>query len=410
MVGGRREGGGGEGGQCAKSSRSIGVRGPCPSPEAYLIAVDVDSLLWAWRQLARLPTLGAQPLTGWEHPSSELRGHFLGHWLSAAAVTVSMTASEELAARLEYVVAALRECQDKLNLGGYVSAFPPTLLDRFEAQKPVWAPLYTLHKVLAGLLDAYEMAGSRTGLVVATRLAEYLGARVDAVVAERGLEAHFQALHMEYGGVNDVFWRLVEITGEGRWARYASMYDKPCFLNAAPTAESETPVDGLHANTHLPIAVGAARRAAVTGESFFRVFARRLHRTLLRRAFPTGGASYAEVWRHPHQLTSSFTRGSPAGVEHQETCTTFNHLKLADQLFRWHAAPSVADFMERALANGVLGTERGASGGEFLYFLPLGTNVSKAAPQAWRPSGYSIPHGDFWCGRARPAGRWARGG
>jgi hypothetical protein len=133
---------------------------PGASPQAvgqslnsvYLMLLDPDRLLYSFRAQAKLPQRGAQPYRGWEDPGSELRGHFVGHYLSAAAAAVAATGDEPLRRRLAAVLDGLLACQAP---SGYLSAFPEELLERFESQRGVWAPYYTLHKVLQGLLDVH---------------------------------------------------------------------------------------------------------------------------------------------------------------------------------------------------------------------------------------------------------------
>jgi len=137
----------------------------------YLLNMPTDSLLFAWRALAKLPQpAGAVPLrSGWEHPGSELRGHFLGHWLSAAAFAWASGGGDALRAKMEGVVAALAECA--VALGGYLSAFPSSHLERFERIEPVWAPYYCIDKVMQGLVDQHAVAGSTLAFQVRSELA-----------------------------------------------------------------------------------------------------------------------------------------------------------------------------------------------------------------------------------------------
>jgi uncharacterized protein len=118
----------------------------------YLLSLDVDRLLYNFRTVAKLPAV-AKPASGAEEPTCELRGHFLGHYLSACAMMYAGTGDERLKQNVARLVAGLAECQKTIG-NGYVSAFPEEFIDRVMACKPVWAPWYTLHKIYAGLLDA----------------------------------------------------------------------------------------------------------------------------------------------------------------------------------------------------------------------------------------------------------------
>src|SRR4051812_2712693 len=121
----------------------------------YLIWLDHDRLLHTFRLTAKLPTT-AEPLGGWEDPKVELRGHFLGHYLSGCAQTAVSARDEQVKRKGDAIVADLARCQHA-NGGGYISAFPPEFLERLKTTGKVWAPWYTLHKILAGLYDMYRL-------------------------------------------------------------------------------------------------------------------------------------------------------------------------------------------------------------------------------------------------------------
>lgn len=138
----------------------------------FLRSVDVSALLLTWRLTAkqRWPK-GAMRLMGWEHTGSELRGHFLGHWLSATAFSYAATHDAALASALADTLGVLEEVA-KAHQNGYLSAFPESFLERLEAITPVWAPYYTLHKVLAGLLNVGRHLCARRSYNTGQGLAE----------------------------------------------------------------------------------------------------------------------------------------------------------------------------------------------------------------------------------------------
>jgi uncharacterized protein len=204
----------------------------------YIMSIEVDRLLFSWRQLARR----SQPAgikaysSGWEHPGSELRGHFLGHWLSAAAFAWAASGSATLFARMGVVVAELEACSNALE--GWLSAFPTSHLDRFESLAPVWvrrdrstpggaqhldahvfcsilrpygalqlkpasawqAPYYSIHKVMQGLLDQDRIVGDSRALRIVRRMADVIEVRVTKLIASRKMPHHWETLNMEYGG------------------------------------------------------------------------------------------------------------------------------------------------------------------------------------------------------------------
>src|SRR5581483_3205200 len=120
---------------------------------AYLLSLDTARLTRNFLVNAGLPS-NAEPLGGWEAPDCELRGHFVGHYMSACAQMYAATGDPRYKDKGDAVVSVLAECQAKFT-NGYVSAFPESFIDRVEERKQVWAPYYTLHKILAGLQDMY---------------------------------------------------------------------------------------------------------------------------------------------------------------------------------------------------------------------------------------------------------------
>src|ERR1035441_2596765 len=134
--------------------------GPCKQAEdynrGYMMRIAPERLLHTFRLNAGLAS-SAEALGGWEAPRGELRGHTTGHYLSACALRAASAGDTETKARGDEMVAELARCQNKLASGGYLSAFPLEFFDRLDKGKNVWAPFYTYHKILAGMLDMYFM-------------------------------------------------------------------------------------------------------------------------------------------------------------------------------------------------------------------------------------------------------------
>lgn len=137
----------------------------------YLTRLSADRLLHNFRLNAGLPST-AEPLGGWEEPKGELRGHFTGHFLSGCALTYASTGDKDIKSKGDYMVAELAKCQQKLG-GGYLSAFPTEFFDRVNARQKVWAPFYTVHKIMAGMLDMYEHTGNKQALEVVQGMANW---------------------------------------------------------------------------------------------------------------------------------------------------------------------------------------------------------------------------------------------
>uniref|UniRef100_M8BUZ0 Uncharacterized protein n=1 Tax=Aegilops tauschii TaxID=37682 RepID=M8BUZ0_AEGTA len=283
------------------------------------------------------------------------------------------------------VVAALHACQQAPANGGtgYLSAFPAEFFDRFEAIQPVWAPYYTIHK---GLLDQYMVAGNGKALAMVVAMAGYFGERVRSVIQRHSIERHWTSLNEETGGMNDVLYQLYAITNDQRHLVLAHLFDKPCFLGLlAVQADS---LSDFHANTHIPIVVGGQMRYEVTGDPLYKEIATFFMDVVnSSHTYATGGTSVSEFWFDPKRLAETLT------TENEESCTTYNMLKVSRHLFRWTKEIAYADYYERALINGVLSIQRGRDPGVMIYMLPQGPGRSKAVSY----HGWGTQYDSFWC-------------
>ena len=341
----------------------------------YLAGLDTDRLLHTFRLNAGLPT-SAAPLGGWEAPENELRGHFTGHYLTACALVSAGTGDAALTASGRRMVEGLAACQASLG-GGYLSAFPESFFDRLLAGERVWAPFYTLHKIMAGLLDQYTLCGNRQALEMARGMADWTcrwASKLDDAQMARVLD-------VEYGGMNDFLYELAAVTGEPSYRALAFRFDHDRIF--VPLAEGRDELRGLHVNTQIPKVIGAARRWETTGDPRARAAASYFWTEVVsKRSYATGGTSNEEEWRtDPGRLASEL------GVYTQECCCTYNMLKLTGHLFGWTADPACAEYAERALFNGILGTQHPSDGAK-LYYVPLGSGWWKY---------FGTPLADFWC-------------
>lgn len=350
----------------------------------YLLVLDVDRMLWSFRKTAGLDAPGT-PYGGWEAPNMELRGHFVGHYMSATALMWASTHNDTLRSKMSSVVDALYACQKNMG-NGYLSAFPTELFDRFEALKDVWAPYYTIHKIMAGLLDQYTLAGNDQALQMVVWMAEYFGNRVKNVIQNYSIERHWLSLNEETGGMNDVLYRLYGITGDKKHLILAHLFDKPCFLGLL--AMQVDSLSGFHANTHIPVVVGAQMRYEITGDTLYKdIGASFMDFVNSSHSYATGGTSVSEFWSDPKRLADTLS------TEDEESCTTYNMLKVSRHLFRWTKEMAYADYYERALTNGVLSIQRGREPGVMIYMLPQGPGQSKGRSY----HGWGTQFDSFWC-------------
>ncbi|KAL6563963.1 hypothetical protein OROHE_005203 [Orobanche hederae] len=350
----------------------------------YLLMLDVDRLVWSFRKNAGLETPG-DPYGGWEAPDVELRGHFVGHYLSASAQMWASTHNDSLKGKMSALVSALSACQEKIGTG-YLSAFPAKLFHCLEALKPVWAPYYTIHKILAGLLDQYTLAGNDQALNMTTSMVDYFYDRVQNLISNYTIEKHWESLNEESGGMNDVLYRLYSITGDRKHLVLGHLFDKPCFLGLL--AVKTDGLSNFHSNTHIPVVVGSQMRYEVTGDPLYKEIGTYFMDIInSSHSYATGGTSVSEFWTDPKRLAHKL------GTENEESCTTYNMLKVSRHLFRWTKEMEYADYYERALTNGVLSIQRGSDPGVMIYMLPLGIGVSKAISY----HGWGTPFHSFWC-------------
>ncbi|HEU4995522.1 MAG TPA: beta-L-arabinofuranosidase domain-containing protein [Gemmatimonadaceae bacterium] len=341
----------------------------------YMLGLAPDRLLHNFRINAAMPS-SAEPLGGWEAPDNELRGHFVGHYLSACALMAAQTGDEEVRARGALIVSELARCQTALG-AGYLSAFPKEFFERLKRRERVWAPFYTYHKILAGLLDSYTLSGNKQALDMARGMAQWV-----RMYAEPIPDFQWQSmLTTEYGGMNDVLRELSQVTGERLWSDVAARFDHDRIF--APLAIGRDELKDVHANTNVPKVLGAARAYEMTGDDRMRAIVDFFWEDVTgARSYATGGTSNGEAWRgEPGQLARAL------GSHTQETCVTYNMLKLTRHKFEWSPEARYADFYERAYFNGILGTQHPADG-EKVYYTPLATGYWKL---------FGTPDYGFWC-------------
>jgi hypothetical protein len=341
----------------------------------YLDSLTVDRLLHSFRITAGIPS-SATPYKGWEDPTCELRGHFAGgHFLSAVALASAATGNTVLKSRGDELVAGLDACQKKIGTR-YLSAYPTELFEHLAQGKPVWAPFYTYHKIMAGLLDMYLLAGNADSL----RIAEGMGQWAHEYFLGISADQRQRMLRTEYGGMNEVLVNLAAVTKKDRYLDAAHLFEQPSFLD--PLAGRRDELQGLHANTHVPKIIGAARMYEVTGDRRYRDIAEYfLAEVLTARNYVIGNTSLDEHWKTP----AGHLEGTLAWTN-AECCVAYNLMKLERLVFGWTGDARWMDAYERALFNCRLGTQNAQ--GLKQYFFPLAAGY-------WRA--YNSPEESFWC-------------
>jgi len=341
----------------------------------YLDSLAVDRLLHSFRITAGIPS-SATPYKGWEEPACELRGHFAGgHFLSAVALASAFSGNAVLKSRGDELVSGLGACQKKIG-NRYLSAFPAELFEHLAQDKPVWAPFYTYHKIMAGLLDMYLLAGNADAL----QIAQGMGQWAQDFMGNFSAEQRQRMLRTEFGGMNEVLINLAAVTKEERYLDAARLFEQPGFLD--PLAGRRDELQGLHANTHVPKIIGAARMYEVTGDRRYRdIVEYFLAGVLAARNYVIGNTSLDEHWKTPPDQLQGTLAWANA-----ECCVAYNLMKLERHVFGWTGDARWMDAYERSLFNCRLGTQNAQ--GLKQYFFPLAAGY-------WRA--YNSAEESFWC-------------
>jgi uncharacterized protein len=353
----------------------------------YLKTLPPDRLLHTFRLTAGLPT-SAEPLGDWEKPDCELRGHFAGgHYLSACAFSYASSGDDELKRNGDVMVAELAKCQAQFK-NGYLSAFPPELFDRLRDGVNVWAPFYTIHKIMAGHLDMYLLTGNQQALETLQKMAQWVRNWVDPL-SEQQMQ---RVLLVEYGGMGEVLSNLYGVTGKREYLQVAQRFDKKWFFDALAAHRDE--LKGLHVNTHIPQVIAAARLYELTGDKRYRNIADYFwNEVTSERSYCTGGTSNFELWRSDPGVLATQLSSQTA-----EDCCAYNMMKLTRHLFSWSPRAQYMDYYERVLFNHRMGTIDPETG-TTVYYLPLGSGYSKI---------YAKPFDSFWCCNGTGAEEFAK--
>lgn len=341
-----------------------------------------DRILAVFRANAGLDTLGARPPGGWETADGNLRGHYGGHFLTLVSQAYADTREAALKAKLDRLVAALGACQQALaehgsprpSHPGYLAAYPETqfiLLESYTTYPTIWAPYYTCHKIMCGLLDAYTLAGNAQALAIASRMGDWVHSRLGRLPKAQLERMWSIYIAGEYGGMNEVMADLHALTGRAEHLAAARCFDNTALLDAC--AGDRDILEGRHANQHIPQFTGYVRLFDHTGDERYAAAARNFwHMVAGSRTYSLGGTGQGEMFRARNAIAATL------GDNNAETCATYNMLKLSRQLFFHEPDPAYMDHYERGLTNHILASRRDAPGTdspEVTYFVGMGPGV-----------------------------------
>ena len=350
-----------------------------------LLKYDVDRFMAPYRKEAGLkPKAPSYP--NWEG----LDGHVGGHYLSAMAMNYAATGNKECKKRMDYMISEIKECQEANAMNnkewgvGYAGGFPNS--DKlwsafkkgdFSVYNSAWAPFYNLHKMYAGLRDAWLYGDSEEAKNIFLNFCDW-GISITSTLTDKQMES---VLNMEHGGMPEVFADAYQITGEDKYLIAAKRYSHKAFLN--PLSKGIDNLDNKHANTQVPKFVGFERIAELSNDSKYSKAGSFFWETVVNnRTLAFGGNSRKEHF--PSKAASIDYVNEDDGPE---SCNSYNMLKLTEDLFRVQPDAKYVDYYERTLYNHILSTQHPEHGG-YVYF-------TSARPRHYRV--YSAPNEAMWC-------------
>ncbi|WP_163396564.1 glycoside hydrolase family 127 protein [Flavobacterium limi] len=350
----------------------------------YILELNPDRLLAPYLIASDIP-VKAERYGNWE--SIGLDGHIAGHYLSALAMMYASTGDTTLKNRLDYMIDELSLCQNK-NGNGYVGGIPQGKIfwDRIHngdidgsnfGLNNTWVPLYNIHKLFAGLNDAYHYADNKKAKDILIKLGDWF----IELIRPLSDEQIQNILKTEHGGINESFADLYIITKNKKYLETAEKISHLAILN--PLIKKEDKLTGLHANTQIPKVIGFEKIAVLSGKKewsdavgFF------WENVTQKRSVSFGGNSFAEHFNP----TDDFS-GMIKSNQGPETCNSYNMERLGKALFLDKNDVSYLDFYERTLYNHILSSQHPEKGG-FVYFTPIRPNHYRV---------YSQPETSMWC-------------
>ena len=338
----------------------------------YLKSLEPDRLMRGFGDISGRK-INAEKYGGWE--TSAIQGHTLGHYLTAVSQAYATSKDKELKAITDYMISVLSGCQLK---NGYLHAIPESHYDKIEKgdTSGTWVPWYSMHKILAGLVDVYALTGNKDALKIASKLGDW----VYSHTCQWTPEMQQTVLNVEYGGMNDCLYNLYKHTKSEKHLSAAHSFDEMTLFE--PLYNGEDILNGKHANTTIPKIVGAINRYTVTGEEYYLQVAANFWQIVVENhTYITGGNSEWEHFGEPKILDAERTSCNC------ETCNTYNMLKLTRELFKVTGDVKYSDYYENTFINAILSSQNPETG-MTTYFQPMATGFFKV---------YSSPFDHFWC-------------
>ncbi|KAF1299310.1 hypothetical protein BAU15_01295 [Enterococcus sp. JM4C] len=337
----------------------------------HLAQVDCNQLLFSFRETAQLSVEGATQMTGWDAPECNLRGHTTGHYLSAFSLASFVTGKEIYQEKVNYLISELGKCQTALtNLGmneGFLSAYDEKqfdLLEVYTKYPEIWAPYYTLDKLLNGLLDGYEFTNNQQGLEIAKKIGDWTYNRLSKLTDKQLKKMWSIYIAGEFGGMISALIRLYHFTQDNHYLNTALLFENDKLY--VPMAANYDTLNGVHANQHIPQIIGALDIYEETGEATYHEIAQNFWEIVVRHhTYANGGLGETEMFKKADQTAQFLTHKTA------ESCASYNMLKLSKKLYDLDPQNFYFDYYENALHNHLLAAASHDCDGGTTYFLPL---------------------------------------
>jgi len=345
-----------------------------------LLDTDDESMLYNFRSAAGLSTGGASPMTGWDAPECKLKGHTTGHYLSGLALCYGATKNEKVKSKLEHIVNELYICQQEMAknpdkfAAGFLSGYDEEqfdLLEEYTTYPTIWAPYYTLHKIMAGLRDCYIQAENSKALEILKDMGLWVYNRLSRLTKTQRDKMWAMYIAGEFGGINEVLADLYIFTKDVRYLEASKYFDNNKLY--LPMKMKVDALGNLHANQHIPQIIGCMRQFDATGEkerfeiaNAFWSFVTENH------IYSIGGTGETEMFKPARQIARFISQKTA------ESCASYNMLKLTGMLYEYHSDSKYMDYYELAVTNHILSSgDVAAPTGGSTYFMGVNPGAQK---------------------------------
>ena len=349
-----------------------------------LLKYDCDRLMAPYRKEAGL-TPKAKCYPNWDG----LDGHVGGHYLTAMAINAA-TGNEECRKRMEYIISEIAECAEANCKNhpqwgvGYMGGMPNSQNiwngfkdGDFRVYSGSWAPFYNLHKMYAGLRDAWLYCDNEQAKSLFLQFCNW-AIHITSGLSDEQME---RMLGNEHGGMNEVLADAYAITHEQKYLDCAKRFSHKRLFT--PMSQRQDCLDNMHANTQVPKVIGFERISELSGNEDYHVASSFFWDIVTgERSLAFGGNS-----RREHFPAKDACMDFINDIDGPESCNTNNMLKLTEDLHRRNPEARYADYYELATFNHILSTQHPEHGG-YVYFTP-------ARPRHYR--NYSAPNEAMWC-------------